>query len=183
MTYKYFGLIGLLVLLCGLVFVVKKWPQSKRMTFSQHVAQHKIAVLYYIVLFSIDLPLLLLFFIGWFIPTLKLTWWFGLFIVMSSVAQYACTLIPEVGGWKSKFHRLSAGVSAFCLVPALSLLLMSDKITTPSKFITAACLLVMIGAAYLVVKYRGKPDNFLVLQASYFAAFFTPVLFISYLQF
>lgn len=181
MTYKYFGLVGFLVLLCGLIFVVKKWPQSKRMTFSQHVAQHKIAVLCYIVLFSVVLPLLLLFFINWFIPTFKLTWWFGLLIIMSSVAQYACTLIPEVGGWKSKYHRLLAGTSAICLMPALFLLLMSDKITTPSKFITTACLLVMIGVAYLVAKHKGKPDNFLLLQASYFAAFFAPVLFISYL--
>lgn len=180
MSYQHFGLVAFIILVLGLTFVLLKWPQSKQLTFSQHVALHKSAILYYIALFSVVLPLLLLFFLNWFVPTFQLPVWFTVFVVASAVAQYLATLIPEVGGWKTQYHQSLAGISAICLLPPLLMLIISPSVASAAKLITALCLSLMIGIIYLVAKGRGKHSHFLILQATYFAAFFSAILFVNY---
>lgn len=152
------------------------------MSFSQHVALHKYSIAYYIALFSVVLPLLLLFLLGWFMPEYNLSAWFGFFVASSAAAQFACTLIPEVGGWKSYYHRLLASVSAVMLVPALLILLFSETINTPARIITLASLLIMTSIIYRLVVSHGKHRMLLVIQSVYYAAFFAPILFLAYLQ-
>jgi hypothetical protein len=155
-SYKYLGLLAVLILLCGLLFLVLKWPQSKRMTFSQHVAAHKQAVLYYILLFSAVLPLLLLFFVHWFVPTFGLSYWFSIFILASSILQYACTLIPEVGGWKTTVHQWLAGLSAICLMPAMIVLMRSSILTPLGEGVVALGLLGMLGIVGALILLKSK---------------------------
>lgn len=100
------------------------------MTFSQHVALHRSAVLYYIGLFTVVLPLLAIFLLGWFMPTFHLSWWFGFFVVVACTTQYACTFVPETGGRKTRYHRLLAGISAVSLLPPMGMVLFIDSITT-----------------------------------------------------
>jgi hypothetical protein len=179
---KYLGLLAIIILIIGLVIIVLKWPQGRHLSFSQHVATRRHSIVYYTLLFSIVLPLLLLFFIGWFIPEFGISAWFGLFIVASSVTQYVCTLIPEVGGWKTRYHRLLAGVSAVLLVPALMVILLTDSIETFSKLHTVVSLFIMLGIIYVLFRGKGQHHQLLILQSCYFVAFFFPVLFIAYLQ-
>ncbi len=179
--YKYFGLVAVIILLLGLSFVALKWSEGIHLTFSQHVAKHKHRIVYYNLLFTLVLPLLLLFFLGWFIPTFGLSAWFGFFIIVSSTAQYVCTLIPEVGGWKTQYHRLLAGVSAALLVPAQVLLLFADATDMAQKAITGASLCVMLTVIFLIGLNNGRHKYFLLLQSLYFGAFFAPILTISYL--
>jgi hypothetical protein len=181
MDYKYFGLLASLILLSGLLFIIWRWPQGKHLTFSQHVATQRHTILYYVLLFSIVLPLLLLFFINWFVPTLKLPILFTIFIVISSITQYVCTLIPEVGGWKTKYHRMLAGVSALFLLPPLGLLIISDSVLISGKCLALAGVLTMLSIVYVLMRGKGEHRYFLLLQSGYFAAFFVPVLLISYL--
>lgn len=182
LEYKYLGLLAVTVLILGLIIVVIKWPRGRDSTFSQHVAGQKISVFYYVMLFSIVLPLLLLFFFKWFMPEFGLSLWFGLFIVLSSITQYASTLVPETGGRKSHYHRVLAGISAILLVPALMIILTASPIGPLAKVITTVSLLAMVGIIYTIVRGKGKHPYLLLLQSAYFAAFFTPVLFISYLH-
>lgn len=179
--YKYFGLLAVIILALGLSFVALKWPEGKHLSFSQHVAKAKHRIIYYNLLFTIALPLLLIFFLGWLMPTLKLSVWFGFFIVMSSVAQYACTIIPEVGGWKSRHHRLLAGISALLLLPAQAILIFADNIEPVHKLLVLTGMLTMLGIILTVVKEKGYHSHLLILQSAYFAAFFIPILFIAYL--
>ena len=179
--YKYFGLIAAILLLLGLSFIALRWSEGLHLTFSQHVAKHKHRIIYYNVLFTLVLPLLLLFFLGWFIPTFGLSAWFGFFIIASSVNQYACTLIPEVGSWKTQYHRSLAGVSAVLLVPAQTLLLLIDTTDMIQKVITGLSICVMLVVICLVALHNGQHRYFLLLQSLYFSAFFVPVLFIAYL--
>lgn len=182
MTYQYFGILAFIVLLVGLLFIVWKWPEGQHHTFSQHVAVRKERILYYVLLFSVVLPLLLCFFIGWFVPTFELSAWFNVYLSVSSITQYVCTLIPEVGGWRTTYHRLLAGISAVFLLPPLFILLMAGSIATGGKVLAAVGLLVMLGIICLVAAGRGTHRRLLVLQASYFAAFFLPILYIAYGQ-
>lgn len=177
---KLCGLAGMAALVAGLTFLVTKWPQSKHMTFSQHAAAYRHTILYYIALFSIVLPLLVLFFVGWFVPAFHLSVWFSLCIVVSSLAQFACTLIPEVGGRKTQYHQLLAGVSAILLLPPIALLLMTGNLSLLGKSVVAFGLLIMFAVVGVISLNANKKQHLLWLQASYFAAFLLPILLVSY---
>lgn len=180
-SYHLFGLWAFLILFLGLAFILWRWPEGKQFTFSQHVAQYRHRILYYIALFSIVLPLLLLFFIHWFVPTYQISPWFSVFIMIASLTQYACTLIPEVGGWKTTYHRLLAGVSALALLPPLILLLTSSVVTSAAKLVTVTSIVIMVLIIWLIALGQGKHERLLYLQMGYFAAFFGPILFIAYI--
>ena len=179
-SFKFLGLIAVGILTFGLSVVVIKWPQGKHLTFSQHVAKQKESIVYYTLLFSIVLPLLLLFFIGWFTPTFKLNPWFNVLLIVSSITQLSCTLIPEVGGWKTQYHRALAGISAICLVPALLFVVVANQVSMTGRVLSAVGVLAMLSIAAIVAKNNGKHSHFLILQSAYFAAFFIPILVISY---
>lgn len=159
--------------------LVTKWPQTQQMTFSQHAAAYRHTIFYYCALFTITLPLALLFFIGWFVPTFHLSAWFSAFIILSCVTQYACTLVPETGGRQSQYHQSLAGISAIALLPPLFLILASNHIGGVAKLLTVICLAIMMITIGLVgvnkQKYLGWK-----LQAIFFAAFFAAILAITY---
>ena len=180
--YKLFGILAVSILAVGLSLVVVKWPKSRHFTFSQHVAVSKQSILYYVGLFTVVLPLLVLFFLRWFVPEFELTVWFSVLVVASSVAQLACTLVPETGGRRSEYHRALAGISAILLLPALTLLLFSQQIDTLGKIISTLGLITMLAVIFTVAVHKGKPRNFLILQSLYFTAFFLPILSVAYLQ-
>ncbi len=180
MDFKYFGLIALCILVFGLVFVIFRWPHPTRATFSQHVAARRSSILYYALLFSIVLPLLLLFFMGWFVPHFNVSIWFSVFVVLSSVAQLACTFIPETGGWKTKVHRFLAGFSGICLLPALGVLLISNSTDTSEKLMTGLSIAVMAGIVVSLAMHTQHAASY-IHQAMYYFAFFLPILVMSYL--
>ncbi|HSX34322.1 MAG TPA: hypothetical protein VLF62_01640 [Candidatus Saccharimonadales bacterium] len=179
---KYLGLLAVVILALGLTYIVAHWPEGKRKTFSQRVAVARHRVVYYIALFSIALPLLLLFFLGWFVPEFGLSVWFSVFIVIAAVAQYACTLIPETGGWRTQVHRTLAGISGVSLIPPLTLVLSVSTISVPVKVLSIICAVIMVTTAYIALVSDEETDNFLNIQIVYYLAFFTPILYISYLM-
>ena len=180
-SYKYLGLLTICILAAGLTYIVVKWPNSKHATFSQHIAASKVSIIYYIVLFGVVLTLLTLFFLKWFIPTFEPSMWFSVFVITSSIAQFACTLIPEVGGWRTLSHRVLAGLSGLLLIPALSLLLYSENIRDFGKVLVVLGLGFMMSVIFTVLLQKGKPRYSLMLQTAYFTAFFLPILIIAYL--
>ncbi len=179
-AYKNFGCFAVIILFLGLTFLVRKWPQNKGLTFSQHAAAQRVSIGYYIGLFAVVLPLLNLFFIEWFVPVLKLSKWLTVCVVVSSITQFACTLIPEIAGLRAKWHRALAGLSALLLVPPVGLLLFSDYIHAWLKIVILLCLLVMIGVIGAASFLKGKAFGWRA-QALYFSAFFTAVLLVTYL--
>lgn len=179
-VYKPLGALAVLVIIAGLIFLVTKWPQGKHTTFSQHAAAHKHTILYYNLLFTIVLPLLLLFFIGWFVPEFSMTPWFMYFLLPATIAQYVVTVIPETGGWKTKWHRAITFISVLLLLPALVLMFVSPAFTPASKVFMLVSLLAMAGIIALLAFRNGKHKYLLYLQAGYYAAFFMPVLLVAY---
>lgn len=65
-------LAAIVILLAGLMTLVVRWPLGVKKTFSQHAAVRLSLRIYYSVIFGITLPLLLVFFVGWFVPVLRL---------------------------------------------------------------------------------------------------------------
>lgn len=183
MNYHYFGLLATIILAFGLLLVVHRWPQGRHKTFSQHVALQRASVIYYSSLFAVVLPLLILFFIKWFTPEFGLTGWFNGLVIAGAVFQQACTLVPETGGRMTDWHRALAGLSALCLLPAQAILLCSTSVGGPAaKVIISFGLIGMLVCIWLVVRAKGTPRNFLIIQSTYFAAFLLPIMYISYIQ-
>lgn len=179
-VYKHFGLLSAALLVPGLLLVVLKWPQGKHRTFSQHIATSKTAIIYYVLLFSIVLPLLLLFFLKWFIPYFKFSNIFTASIIVAALFQFLCTLIPEVGGWKSTVHRALAFLSAdFLLIPVF-LITISPFVSTLAKVISLLSFVAMTSIALLLIRSRAEHTHLLILQSGFFAMFFITVLTTTY---
>lgn len=178
--YQHFGLLSALTLFIGLLFIIKNWPYGVDHTFSQHVARHNSAIIYYIFLFGLTLPILLIFFFRWFIPTFELTRWFGVLVLGVSAAQFACTLVPETGGIKSTIHRGLAFLSADTLVPMLLILVFNSYVSALGKVVSVLALSMMIAIIYVMVKNNAKHRYLLFLQSTYFSVFFLAILTITY---
>lgn len=150
------------------------------MTFSQHAAQHRSAIIYYFLVFTVVLPLLLLFFVGWFVPTFHLSPLFSIFISIAALFQYSVVIIPEVGGWKTTYHVFGSAVSGIFMLLSLGVILFANSVGSVSKAITLVSALVMICILFVGAKNKIRHPNLLVLQASYYAAFFAAVLAMTY---
>ena len=176
---KYLGLVSFFILVAGLLFTVLRWKGGLHMTFSQHVARARSSTIYYSVLFAVSLPLLYLFFANWFVPEFKLTGWFTVLVAISVVAQFLCTLVPEVGGWKTTVHRLLTGVSVAMLLPIMYVLAGAPTIPSSGKYLAALCLAGMVGILGFAIFHKNHKFT-LLLQAGYYLLFFLPVLYVAY---
>lgn len=180
MDYSSFGFIAVGILIVGLTLLTKKWQLTMHATFSQHAAQNRAGIIYYIVLFSIVLPLLALFFFGWFMTRFDLPLAFGVCIAIALIAQYLCALVPETGGVKTSVHQGFAVVSAFSLFPSIVILSFNRSITLAAVIIAIVGAVSMAYVIFTTLRQKMHPKYLLILQAVYFASFFLPILFISY---
>lgn len=182
--YKNLILIVSLITVIGLSVILKIWPYGINRTFSQHVARHKASIIYYILLFSIILPLLLLYIFNWFIPTFNPPALFGFLLVLASISQYGCVLVPETGGRKTFIHQMLAFLAADCLLPATILVALTPSVSSFGRVVAAISGLIMAGIVAIFVKAyakdKGEHKFLLVLQASYFALFFLALLVATY---
>lgn len=174
-TYRYVGVSAVVILAIGLGLLAIRWPRGIHKTFSQHAAASRCLIVYYAVLFSIVLVLLNIFFITWFIPTFRLSGIFTVLILGSSLCQLLCTFIPETNSWRIVVHRILAAASAVLLLPCLPLLF-----TLNGGEIAIASFIVMTCIIAIVFITRAKPRYSLLLQTTYFIAFFAPIIALSY---
>lgn len=180
-SFKYFGLLSLILLFFGLSFIVIKWPRGRQYTFSQHIAQYTSSILYYILLFSIALPLLVLFFLEWFSPTFGMAWWFTIWLILAAIFQLLCAFIPEVGRRRVIWHKWLAGISAFCLQPPILIVTLASQFQTIDRVIAGVSFATMFTLMIFMTINRAQHSNFLAIQAGYYVAFFAPFIAISYL--
>lgn len=184
--YKNLIIIVSLIVTVGLYLIIRLWPYGINHTFSQHIARHKLAIVYYILLFLLILPLLLTYTFKWFIPTFKPSSWFGLFIILASVSHFTCTLVPETGRTKTIVHQTLAYLSANCLLPATLLIIFTPSISSIGRLVATftslvmAIIIVIFVRAY--IKNKGQHKYLLVLQGSYFALFFMTLLVVTYIR-
>jgi hypothetical protein len=175
---KHLGIVSLTILIAGLIFLIKKWPQNIHHTFSQHAAANKVSTIYYSLLFAVVLPVLAVFLFSWFVPTFDISPLFTLLICLSLLCQFACTLVPEIGN-KVKQHQILAGISGLLLLPSLVVCMFAPSLTEIDRLVIIIGIVIMTTVLLLVT--RKKIKYALVLQSIYFTAFFAPVLIISYL--
>lgn len=177
---QHLGLVFVLLLVCGLAFTVYKWRGGLHMTFSQHAATNRSSKLFYSLLFLCTLPLLLVFFAGWLVPTKALPDVFVWFAVFSALFQIACTFVPEEGGRKTIIHRVLTAISGILLLPLMFILATAGTTSPFVKNTAWLGLVVMTALLVVALMYQRGSRYALLLQSAYYAVFFGVILVATY---
>jgi hypothetical protein len=149
------------------------------MTFSEHAAQTRASKLYYVLLFSVTLPLLYLFFVQWFIPVHELGTAFALCIIVSLASQYVCTYFPDDGSATTPVHRVLTGISGVALLPLLVIIAFSAA-TSVLMAISLTATLAMLCLLVFALKHQAGYKHAMLLQIGYYALFFSVILLMTY---
>lgn len=166
----------ILLLIAGLTFTVTKWKGGLHMTFSRHAATSRWSKIFYALLFLVTLPMLMLFFVEWFIPTKDIPSIFLWFAAVACLFQILCTWFPEEGGRKTIIHRILTGISGISLLPLIVIIATSKSLSATIHNTAWLAFLVMIALSHQK-GYRYA----LLLQIGYYTAFFIVILMTTYL--
>ena len=179
---QHLGLVSFIMLAVGLVFTALKLPGGLSKTFSQRVANNKLAEILYSLLFIVTLPLLYVFFAAWFVPSLNMPQYILLFIATASIFQILCTWVPERGGKMTIVHRVLTGISGIALLPVVFIIATVESISTGMRVISWVALIAM-GVLLTVALLNQKGFKYaLLLQMGYYLLFFVAVLLVTYVQ-
>jgi len=171
----------ILLLIIGLTFTVIRWRGGLHMTFSQHAAANRWSKIYYALLFLVTLPLLMLFFIAWFVPTKHLPNAFLWFAATAIIFQIICTWVPEEGEGKRIVHRILTGISGVALLPLVGIIATSTYLSMILRNVAwVALFLMMVLLGIALVNQKGYRYA-LLLQVGYYAIFFTVIVITTYL--
>jgi hypothetical protein len=174
-------LLIIILLTAGLAYVPVRWPGGLHMTFSQHAATDRWSKIYYLLLFSVTLPLLLWFFIAWLVPEKNLPAAFTWFAMVAVVFQIACAFTPEVGGRLTKIHRILTGISAFAMLPLVAMLALAPALSSFTRLVAASTLVVMLVLLTIALRHQRGHSKAMLLQIGYYAGFFIALLVATYI--
>jgi hypothetical protein len=177
---QHLGLLTLLILIVGLTFTVTLWRGGLHLTFSQHAATSRWAKIFYALLFLVTLPMLMLFFVAWFIPTNNLPNAFLWFATIASIFQIVCTWFPEDGGRKTTIHRVLTAISGIALLPLMVILAISTNISMNIRNAAWIGLLAMIALLCIALRNQKGYRYTLFLQIGYYTIFFIIILLVTY---
>jgi hypothetical protein len=179
--YKLFGTISVAITGLAIAFMVYTWKGDKGITISQNAAANRSSYLMMLIVQSITLPMLFLFWSKWLVPSLELPLLFTIFAGLTCLGLLLAAWIPDIKGWKSIAHRLFA-YGAAALVPLMLIMLYySPHISSFAKYLV---LLVFIYDVMTIVMFtilkKGKSKK-LYFQASYIFFFALTTLAAAYI--
>lgn len=173
-------LLSLALLIIGLTYTALELPGRLSKTFSQRVADNKIAEVLYSILFICALPLLYLFFSRWFVPKNHISHLFLLFAAVAVIFQISCTWIPERGGRMTVIHRSLTGISGIALLPAVFIIATTHSISATLRYTVWVVLGLMIILLTVALANQKGFRYALLLQVGYYALFFAAILLVTY---
>lgn len=179
---QHLGLLSFLLLVVGLLITALKLPGGLSKTFSQRVANSKIAEVLYSLLFIVTLPLLYLFFADWFVPSLGMTWHFLFFAAIAVIFQIVCTWVPERGGTMTTVHRTLTGISGIALLPMVFIIATTQSTSAYLMIISWIALIGMLTLLAVALLHQKGFKYALLLQVGYYALFFAVILLVTYTQ-
>jgi hypothetical protein len=178
---QHLALLTVLLLIIGLTFTVTKWRGGLHLTFSQHAATNRSSKIFYSLLFITTLPILMLFFMNWLVPTKNLPNEFLWYAAVAILFQIACTLIPEEGGRKTVIHRILTSISGVALLPLMLIIATAPNLSTTIHNTTWIGLLLMIVLLGIALRNQRGYRFALLLQVGYYTIFFIVILMVTYL--
>lgn len=178
---QHLGLLTILLLIIGLAFTITKWKGGIHMTFSQHAVKNRWAKIFYFLLFLVTLPLLMLFFVVWLVPTKNLPNIFLFFAAIATIFQIVCTWFPEEGGRKTTIHRLLTAISGIALLPLMVIIATATNLSMFIRGATWIGLLLMLALLSIALRNQKGYRYALLLQVGYYTIFFIIILMVTYL--
>lgn len=179
---QYLGLLSFVLLVAGLLTTALKLPGGLGKTFSQRVANNRVAEILYSILFIVTLPLLYLFFAIWFVPTLNMPQYLLLFAAIAVVFQILCTWVPERGGTMTTVHRILTGISGIALLPMVFIIATTQSTSAYLMIISWIALIGMLTLLAVALLNQKGFKYALLLQVGYYALFFAVILLVTYTQ-
>lgn len=178
---KHLGLLTVLLLIVGLTFTVTKWKGGLHLTFSQHVATKRSSQIFYSLLFLVTLPILMIFFSAWLVPTKHLPNSFLWFAAIAVLFQIVCTWFPEEGGRKTVIHRILTSISGIALLPLMVIIATTTTLSMTIRNAGWLGFLIMITLLGIALSNQKGYRYALLLQIGYYTAFFIVMLMTTYL--
>lgn len=180
--YKSFGILSFVVLWSGLIFMIRKWPGNRSMSYSSHAAATKSGSIYYFAMFSLHLALFYTFIDRWFVPTFQLP---NMFLVLSLAAvfgQFVAVCVPTTGGRKTTIHDAASYVAFTLLIPLSVMIAVSPNVTMAGRIAAsiAATFMTLLGVSFVFVK--ATMDHFIIFQTLYAASFHVALLVAIYVR-
>lgn len=157
----------LIVLLLGLVYLVKRWQDGGvHATFSHHAASTENASRYYVLLFLVTLPFIMIWFVVWLAPQIRLNSASVAMMLVAVVAQIWAATVPERSLTISR-HRAITSLSIAGIIGVTSMVLYASR-----SWLVGFCLVCML----IILGYaasRGDRSRYpLLLQAGFYTMFF-----------
>ena len=173
---NYLGVFSIVLAWAGLLFLILRWPGNKSMTFSQHAAQKKESRIFYRVLWTVATPIFTVFLLTNFKDKLDLNHVFNLLVLLASCGMLIAAYVAEVGGIRSKIHRIAAFSMAILFLPITLLIAASDNSSLFSKYFGAVSLMVLSIEVVILLISKGYYRFMLPVQASYILIFHLMIL-------
>ena len=159
-----------IALVIGLIFLIKKWPDGGiHATFSHHAASTRHASRYYALLFLITLPPIVVWFGLYPMPHLALPRLSLYVMIAAAIFQIVAACIPEKAP-RITIHRSVTAISMIAILLTVVLLRQASR-----DFVIGSALVAMLGTVLYAVALRDRTKYQLLLQASFYALFFTAV--------
>jgi len=177
---QHLGLLSFTMLALGLIFTALKLPGGLDKTFSQRVANNRVAEILYSLLFIVALTLLYVFFAEWFVPSFNIPRYILIFAAVAIISQILCTWVPERGGTMTLVHRLLTGISGVSLLPMMFIVANAEGMCTGLRILAW---IAFVGMILLFVTALLNQKGFkyaLLLQVGYYAVFFVVILSVTY---
>ncbi len=169
--YKLFGPLSVCITGLAILVMLIVWRNDKSMTISQHAAAHKSSYLMMLIVQSITLPMLFLFFIKALTPVAHLPLLFEVIVGIACLGLLIAAWVPDTKGWKSKVHQLCAYGAAVLIIPSLTLLSASAHISPFAKWMAIIVLSYDVAAIVLLTVLNKAKENHLYIQAAYIFLF------------
>ncbi|GEM_PF-1977160 len=180
--YKLLGPLSVLITGLAIVFMVYTWKGDKGTTISQNAAANRSSYLMMLVVQSITLPMLFLYWSKWLVPILDLPILFAIFSGIVCLGLLLAAWIPDIKGWKSTAHQLFAYGAATLVPPMLIMMYLSPNISSFAKYMALLVFIYdLLVIAMFTLMRKGKSKH-LYFQAAYIFLFAITTLAAGYIK-
>lgn len=178
--FRWFGVLGIVVLWSAGSYVLHKFFESKDKTFSAHVAYNNQALIPWAVGITLNGIFFWLFAVLWLMPTFQLPSLFMIIFSVTVLCQFITAWVPDRKGWMSNVHTITAYTMALGMAIVPLFFVGSHAMVLPVRILAAIASAVMTFELIMLLLVKQDSNNHLVYQIIYAIAFHVTLLAITF---
>ncbi len=180
--YKNFVLLAVLSYWPAAIYIVRKWPNGRHITFSQHAASNKKASLIFGIAITLETSFYTLFLYRWFIPTFHMGMLFKVLVAIILVLHLMAGLVPETKGLAKKTHRFVAYAATWLFLPTQFILTITSTIPLLARIVSASFFVILCASCVLYLTTPRAREVKLLIQTACIAALPITLIAATYLK-